>query len=1524
MVFVSLKRSSLERVFTFQLMTLIPFDTLEKLSTETREKKEAIRRFQGGVGTFDRRMGGSSSGRFSEDFSSGGEQSPIGEGPDLGGPQFHNGSAKGSDHNLERSVNSSRHSGSSGHTKESATAATINVPTLTTFAANQTNKVGSSATPVPLRFSQPQVGSTGPTAPLPPQPTVAAPIVPYYTQNVSAAGPAGGIMVLMRNTPAIKSSIKTTKRPINAAGLLLNHPGAIGGPSSAVALAAARRLGGLHQPTSPATKRVTFVVPTKRVATSAGANQLLAAAAAGRGKIFNSGPGMGIGKAAIGAMDDPFSAEFDDVSEESELLAKKESGEGRNRARVSERVTIFGFSAALGKRLNIVLRSAFIASIVLSTGLFIAATVLVGLSLERIMKAPAEQYKIREEADLFLHTNSSWVREDTAGARFVVTGLAADLAVFSSSAYAVRKSFPLYLDMRLDDNTATDLRAVIGDITEDDGSVSTVSPYDAVGLLVQTEVAHTAQLDAKMDALAIAAIGFGNISTAKYPALQARTADPNLLRRAWDRQRGAYELSQTGYGNSDGSRATAELLAYTSPTTDIKLVPLPFMTHLAGKLFADMCSASSTSRRTLTTLLEARMATRERRVSKLAPRPLLTAAEVCLAIGIGLTLLAAACPVREWTAQTLRRWHLWLLAFSALVPLIVVALCLDNISVAKGFQRDHKEFVAFNRDIQDIYSSILSQHLFITAGMSRYWSIYDKQRLVDIIGRLTTSSDIRQLFISTADASTLYNAVQMIDKLHHIANALMASALLYGSSRLTGVDGSLSTSTTVQSELTRAYSTAYWDLKTDMGLDSMASYFPSELTASDPIMYYTNNTFDLKYRSPLEQRQLSKKISFGDRHAKALTNIEMVTSASITTAQTYLTETSADRQKLAYRFILACLIICALPIMVTVFLCYKLVSTAYILFGLNNKNANFNNLDSVLSQTLASRAQWSMMVIAAFLAVAFGVGMWNAVSNGSYYEEWASAKTEEYERQRSMLRLRELSANSTALVQGTHSIDHSRTGLRLRVPDVSTLLVSATAISSAVRSNLFGQSGDGKYFNLWKSDDFDRMMMGSDDTNAALALSRTFSRDTCDRILDSSSEARIEGMAALVAAAAESGVSASTIAALGIVYSQQGIVINRTIIPQLLFQWVSTLHEAVATDSGLTNQTDRMAIYSDTITSLQAMDDTIQKGVAQANRALSQRFDRLITEGFSLFIAFNVVFVVTVVFVYALVIIPMVRNLLDEAENAKLLLRMIPSTVRDKVPAIAEYIDTGKIDNAAELQKKFEASEKLLQNILPTNIATRLKAGEVPIADTHPSITILFTDLVGFTKRSTTMQAAEIVDFLNELFQQFDTICELLELEKIKTIGDAYFMAGGLDPRHTDHELRVVEAGMFFLTALEEHNERHPSRVPLQMRLGIHSGPVVAGVIGIKKVAYDLWGDSVTIANAMESTGVPGFVHISQTTAEKAQHFFILQPRGPLPREKEHIPDNMPATYLVVGRRAPTPYQHLIRPRLSRNEFNQN
>jgi class 3 adenylate cyclase len=196
----------------------------------------------------------------------------------------------------------------------------------------------------------------------------------------------------------------------------------------------------------------------------------------------------------------------------------------------------------------------------------------------------------------------------------------------------------------------------------------------------------------------------------------------------------------------------------------------------------------------------------------------------------------------------------------------------------------------------------------------------------------------------------------------------------------------------------------------------------------------------------------------------------------------------------------------------------------------------------------------------------------------------------------------------------------------------------------------------------------------------------------------------------------------------------------------------------------------------------------------------------------------------------------------------------------------------------------------------------------------HPDITIVFTDFVGFTSISSGLSAEEIVDFLNEVFVEFDLITELLKLDKIKTIGDAYFMTGGLDPSVTDHAMRVIEASIFMFEALGEHNGRHRDRKPLRMRLGVHTGPAVAGVIGTKKVAYDLWGPSVAIANAMESTGVPGFIHVSESAVAQTRGYYSFEPRGELPKEKG-VPDPMPNTFLYKGRLVPTPYQFMRRPR---------
>jgi class 3 adenylate cyclase len=175
-------------------------------------------------------------------------------------------------------------------------------------------------------------------------------------------------------------------------------------------------------------------------------------------------------------------------------------------------------------------------------------------------------------------------------------------------------------------------------------------------------------------------------------------------------------------------------------------------------------------------------------------------------------------------------------------------------------------------------------------------------------------------------------------------------------------------------------------------------------------------------------------------------------------------------------------------------------------------------------------------------------------------------------------------------------------------------------------------------------------------------------------------------------------------------------------------------------------------------------------------------------------------------------------------------------------------------------------TEQLLLNILPRKIAQRLKAGEEHIADAFPNVSVLFADMVGFTAMSRTMTASALVEVLGDLFSRFDLITEKHGLEKIKTIGDCYMLAGGVPEPMDEHAHAVIDAAIEFCTALEDMRERTGGA--LRMRIGVHSGPIVAGVIGLRKFTYDLWGDTVNVASRMESTGQPGKIHVSSATAD--------------------------------------------------------
>ncbi len=193
-----------------------------------------------------------------------------------------------------------------------------------------------------------------------------------------------------------------------------------------------------------------------------------------------------------------------------------------------------------------------------------------------------------------------------------------------------------------------------------------------------------------------------------------------------------------------------------------------------------------------------------------------------------------------------------------------------------------------------------------------------------------------------------------------------------------------------------------------------------------------------------------------------------------------------------------------------------------------------------------------------------------------------------------------------------------------------------------------------------------------------------------------------------------------------------------------------------------------------------------------------------------------------------------------------------------------------------EIEK--EKSERLLLNILPAAIAGRLKSGEKSIANGHQIVSVLFADLCGFTALSRKTTPADLVSMLNGIFVAFDTIVEKHGIEKIKTIGDCYMMVGGLPNHRDDHAHVVAEAAIEMVDALADLNKKNGTE--LAMRIGIHSGPVVAGVIGKIKFTYDLWGDTVNVASRMESSGLPGRIHLSEQTKATLDSHFLLEERG--------------------------------------------
>jgi len=240
--------------------------------------------------------------------------------------------------------------------------------------------------------------------------------------------------------------------------------------------------------------------------------------------------------------------------------------------------------------------------------------------------------------------------------------------------------------------------------------------------------------------------------------------------------------------------------------------------------------------------------------------------------------------------------------------------------------------------------------------------------------------------------------------------------------------------------------------------------------------------------------------------------------------------------------------------------------------------------------------------------------------------------------------------------------------------------------------------------------------------------------------------------------------------------------------------------------------------------------------------------------------------------------------------------RVLNDSVPDVVLFAAVLLLGEAVRNRRALDLERKKSERLLLNVLPASIAARLKQTEGVIADRFSDVTVLFADIVDFTRRSQQIAPEQVVQALNDLFSSFDRLAQRHGLEKIKTVGDAYMVAGGLPDPRPDHAQAVAEMALAIRDEVASRVD--PSGQPLAVRIGMDTGPVVAGVIGTSKFSYDLWGDTVNTASRMESHGVPGCIQVTARTYERLRDGYGFERRGSIPvKGKGEI-----VTYFLVGR----------------------
>lgn len=213
-----------------------------------------------------------------------------------------------------------------------------------------------------------------------------------------------------------------------------------------------------------------------------------------------------------------------------------------------------------------------------------------------------------------------------------------------------------------------------------------------------------------------------------------------------------------------------------------------------------------------------------------------------------------------------------------------------------------------------------------------------------------------------------------------------------------------------------------------------------------------------------------------------------------------------------------------------------------------------------------------------------------------------------------------------------------------------------------------------------------------------------------------------------------------------------------------------------------------------------------------------------------------------------------------------------------------------------EINSEREKSERLLLNILPGLVAARLKQTQNIVADSFDDVSVLFVDIVDFTPLATRLRPAELIQFLNTIFSTFDALVAQRGLEKIKTNGDSYMVVGGL-PLPRSHHLEAMAQLSLDMQACSPQFTRADG-APLQLRMGLHVGPVVAGVIGAKKFAYDLWGNTVNIASRMEAQGLPNAIQVTPEVYERLRERYMFQPRGEIAVKGK----GCMMTYLLTGR----------------------